>query len=83
MIQIMSNGIFKSPVHRIVTNAEKERISFAMLYAVECGNMLEPAAGLLDEKRPARYKRITETDFLEGVKEHFSKGIRMIETLKI
>nr|ACG24524.1 leucoanthocyanidin dioxygenase [Zea mays]BBO36732.1 Fe(II)/2-oxoglutarate dependent dioxygenase [synthetic construct] len=82
-LEIMSNGIFKSPVHRVVTNAEKERISLAMLYAVERDNVLQPAAGLLDEKRPARYRRITEADFLEGVKEHFSKGIRMIETLKI
>ena len=79
----MNNGIFKSPVHRVVTNAEKERISLAMLYAVQRDNVLEPAAGLLDEKRPTRYRRITEADFLEGVKEHFSKGIRMIETLKI
>jgi isopenicillin N synthase-like dioxygenase len=79
----MSNGIFKSPVHRVVTNAEKERISLAMLYAVQRDNVLEPAPGLLDEKRPAKYRRITEAHFLEGVKEHFSKGMRMIETLKI
>jgi len=25
----MSNGIYKSPVHRVVTNREKERISVA------------------------------------------------------
>ena len=79
----MNNGIFKSPVHRVVTNAEKERISPAMLYAVERDNVLEPAAGLLDEKRPARYRRITEADFLEEAKDHFSKGMKLIETLKI
>ena len=28
--QIMSNGIFKSPVHRVVTNSERERISLAV-----------------------------------------------------
>ena len=28
-VQIMSNGIYKSPVHRVVTNKEKERISVA------------------------------------------------------
>ena len=83
MIQVLNNGIFKSPVHRVVTNAENERISLAMTYTVERDSVLEPAAGLLDEKRPARYRRITEADFLEGVKEHFSKGIRMTETLKI
>jgi len=62
----MNNGIFKSPVHRVVTNAENERISLAMTYTVERDSVLEPAAGLLDEKRPARYRRITEADFFGG-----------------
>ncbi|KAJ0984780.1 hypothetical protein J5N97_003136 [Dioscorea zingiberensis] len=30
-MEIMSNGIFKSPVHRVVTNPDNERISVAML----------------------------------------------------
>jgi isopenicillin N synthase-like dioxygenase len=79
----MNNGIFKSPVHRVVTNAEKERISLALTYTVERDSVLELVAGLLDEKQPARYRRITEVDFLEEAKEHFSKGMRLIETLKI
>ncbi|KAL9275555.1 Codeine O-demethylase-like protein [Drosera capensis] len=28
--EIMSNGMFKSPVHRVVTNSERERVSVAM-----------------------------------------------------
>jgi isopenicillin N synthase-like dioxygenase len=29
-MQIMSNGIFKSPMHRVLTNTSKLRISVAM-----------------------------------------------------
>ncbi|CAN6202336.1 unnamed protein product [Urochloa humidicola] len=82
-MEIMNNGIFKSPVHRVVTNAEQERISLAMVYRVEDRKMLEPAAGLLDEKRPARYRKVKASDYLVGIREHFSKGKRFIETLKI
>ena len=78
----MSNGIFKSPVHRVVTNAEKKRISLAVFYGVD-GEVLEPAAGLLDEKRPARYRAIEVKDFVVGLFEHFSRGSRVIETLRI
>jgi isopenicillin N synthase-like dioxygenase len=46
----MNNGIFKSPVHRVVANAENERISLAVFYGVDGEKVLEPAAGLLDEK---------------------------------
>ncbi|CAN6190538.1 unnamed protein product [Urochloa humidicola] len=82
-MEIMNNGIFKSPVHRVVTNAEQERISLAMLYRVDDQNILEPAAGLLDEKQPARYRKVKASDYIVGIREHFSKGKRFIETLKI
>ncbi|KAL6898020.1 hypothetical protein ACP4OV_006616 [Aristida adscensionis] len=82
-MEIMCNGIFKSPVHRVVTNADKERMSLAMFYGVGSDKVLEPAPGLLDEKRPARYRRITVKDFAAGLHEHFSKGTKIMETLKI
>ncbi|KAF8733030.1 hypothetical protein HU200_015388 [Digitaria exilis] len=82
-MEIMNNGIFKSPVHRVVTNSEQERLSLAMFYGVQGHKMLEPAAGLLDEKRPARYRKIKAFDYIVGLREHFSKGKRFIETLKI
>ncbi|GJN29500.1 hypothetical protein PR202_gb17726 [Eleusine coracana subsp. coracana] len=81
--EIMNNGIFKSPVHRVVTNAEKERISLAVFYGVDGEKVLEPAAGLLDEKRPAKYRAIEVKDFVAGLHEHFSRGIRFIEALRI
>ncbi|CAL5044259.1 unnamed protein product [Urochloa decumbens] len=82
-MEIMNNGIFKSPVHRVLTNTEQERISVAMFYNVEGQKMLEPAVGLLDENRPARYMKIKASDFFVGIREHISKGKRFIETLKI
>jgi isopenicillin N synthase-like dioxygenase len=82
VLQIMSNEIFKNPVHRVVTNTEKERISLAVFYGVGAENVLEPA-GLLDEKRPARYRKVDMMDFIAGVHEQFSRGTRFIESLKI
>lgn len=81
--QIMSNGIFKSPVHRVVTNAEKDRMSLAMFYGVEGQKVLEPAAGLLGEERPARYRKIKASEYIVGLREAIAKGKRFIETLKI
>ncbi|PHT33430.1 hypothetical protein CQW23_25230 [Capsicum baccatum] len=36
--EIMSNGLLKSPVHRVVTNSEKERITVAMFCSPEFGS---------------------------------------------
>ncbi|KAM3275579.1 hypothetical protein ACQJBY_044133 [Aegilops geniculata] len=82
-LEIMNNGIFTSPVHRVVTNVEKDRLSLAVFYAVDAETMLEPAPGLLDDKRPPRYRKMVAKDFVAGLFEHFRQGKRFIDTLKI
>ena len=77
----MSKEIIKSHVHRVVTNAE-ERISLVVFYGMD-GEVLEPVAGLLHEKRPARFRAIEVKDFVARLFEHFSRGSRFIETLRI
>ncbi|PUZ61958.1 hypothetical protein GQ55_4G319900 [Panicum hallii var. hallii] len=58
-LEIMSNGTFRGPVHRVVTNLEKERMSLAMFYSADLEQEIEPIAELLGEKQqPARYRRI-------------------------
>jgi isopenicillin N synthase-like dioxygenase len=79
----MTNGIFKSPVHRVVTNSEKERMSLAMFYATDLEKEIEPIAELLDGKPPARYKKIKCRDLLAAHIEYFSKRERVVESLKI
>ncbi|KAJ1258264.1 hypothetical protein BS78_10G061700 [Paspalum vaginatum] len=83
VMEVMSNGVFKSPVHRVVTNEEKERISLAVFHGMARETAIEPAAGLLDEKRPARYRKIDAMDFFAGLQEHIARGTRFIESLKI
>uniref|UniRef100_A0A0E0JYH5 Fe2OG dioxygenase domain-containing protein n=1 Tax=Oryza punctata TaxID=4537 RepID=A0A0E0JYH5_ORYPU len=82
-MEVMCNGIFRSPVHRVVTNAEKERISLAMLYSVNGEKDIEPAAGLLDENRPARYRKVSVGEFRAGIFGKFSRRERYIDSLKI
>uniref|UniRef100_A0A0D9WM11 Fe2OG dioxygenase domain-containing protein n=1 Tax=Leersia perrieri TaxID=77586 RepID=A0A0D9WM11_9ORYZ len=82
-MEVMSNGMFRRPVHRVVTNADKERISLAMFYALDPEEIIEPAAGSVDEKRPALYKGMKAEDFLVGLSQHFSLGTRFVDTLKI
>ncbi|KAF8733020.1 hypothetical protein HU200_015377 [Digitaria exilis] len=82
-LEIMTNGIFRSPVHRAVTNSEQERISLAMFYAADLEKEIEPMAQLLDEKQPARYKRVKCRDLLAAHREYFARRERVVESLKI
>ena len=82
-MQIMNNGIFKSPAHRVLTNAAKERFSVTIFYSVDEETVLEPAPGLLDEKRPARYRNVKAKDYYDNVFGYFRQGKKFIDTLKI
>ncbi|CAM0914185.1 unnamed protein product [Alopecurus aequalis] len=82
-IQIMSNGIFKSPLHRVVTNPNKERISVALDYSVDPEREIEPSAQLVNEKRPAVYRKVKVKDYIAAYYNHFSEGKGLIHTMQI
>ncbi|CAM0912357.1 unnamed protein product [Alopecurus aequalis] len=82
-IQIMSNGIFKSPVHRVVRNANKERLSVALDYSVDPEREIEPSAQLVNEKTPALYRKVKVKDYIAGLYNRFSQGKRVIDTVQI
>ncbi|KAL1164312.1 hypothetical protein V6Z11_A06G061500 [Gossypium hirsutum] len=48
-MQIMSNRIFKSPVHKAVTNTDKPRISVAMSNEAEVDKDIGPVEALIDD----------------------------------
>ncbi|XP_044426878.1 codeine O-demethylase isoform X2 [Triticum aestivum] len=84
-MEIMTNGIFTGPVHRVVTNADKERISVAMFYGVDPDQEIGPIAHLLSDEQPARYRKMKAKDLLVTQLEHFSqgRGARIADAFKI
>ncbi|KAL6331536.1 hypothetical protein AAG906_011476 [Vitis piasezkii] len=57
-MQIMSNGIFKSAIHRVVSNSERMRISVAMFNEPEPDKEIGPVDALIDKKRPRLYRNV-------------------------
>ena len=77
----MSNGIFKSPVHRVVTNSERERISLAVFCIPEPGKEIEPVDGLVNESSPRLYKKMK--NFVDIYFQYYQQGKRPIDAAKI
>ncbi|KAJ4709094.1 2-oxoglutarate (2OG) and Fe(II)-dependent oxygenase superfamily protein [Melia azedarach] len=75
--EIMCNGIFKSPVHRVVTNLEKERISLAVFCIPNSYKEIEPVNGVVNEARPRLYR--TVKDYASIYFEYYQRGRRPIE----
>lgn len=80
-LQIMTNGIFKSPIHRVVTNSDKLRISIAMFNEPEPEKEIGPVEDLLCEGRPRLYKNVK--NYAAFNYECFQKGKTPLEEVKV
>lgn len=77
----MSNGILKSPVHRVLSNSERDRISVAVFYTPEVGKEIEPQNGLINEQNPKLFKKIK--DYADIYFPYYQKGQRAIHTAQL
>jgi len=77
----MSNGIFKSIMHRVVTNTEKLRMSVAMFNEPEAENEIGPVEGLIDESRPRLYRNVKNYGDINY--KCYQEGKIALETVKI
>ncbi|MED6153818.1 hypothetical protein PIB30_105786 [Stylosanthes scabra] len=73
MLEIMTNGIYRSIEHRATVNSEKERLSIATFQNPRMDSLLSPAPTLVTAERPVMFKEITVADF---VKAYFSKELK-------
>ncbi|XP_016467073.1 protein LATERAL BRANCHING OXIDOREDUCTASE 1 [Nicotiana tabacum] len=80
-VEIMSNGIFKSPVHRVVTNTERERNTLAVFIMPDVNVEIGPVEKLINEERPRLYKNIK--NYGELFFQNYQRGRRPIEAAMI
>ncbi|XVE63647.1 hypothetical protein DITRI_Ditri07aG0036800 [Diplodiscus trichospermus] len=80
-VEIMTNGIFKSPVHRVVTNSERERITLAVFCFPPPDQEIQPAEELVNETRPRLYKKVK--DYPSLFFQYYQQGRRPIEAALI
>ncbi|KAJ8560664.1 hypothetical protein K7X08_022524 [Anisodus acutangulus] len=80
-MEIMSNGIFKSPVHRVLRNLKKDRVSVAMFYTPEVGKEIGPEDGLVNGDEAKIYKRVK--DYAETHWKFYQRGMRALHTAHV
>ncbi|KAK7324480.1 hypothetical protein VNO77_28054 [Canavalia gladiata] len=83
ILEIITNGIYQSVEHRATVNSEKERLSIATSYNPKLDIVVGPAASLITEQIPARYKRIRVEEYYKGLFARKLDGKSYLNTLKI
>ncbi|KAK2988917.1 hypothetical protein RJ640_026185 [Escallonia rubra] len=82
-VEVLSNGMYKSLVHRVTLNRQSTRISIASLHSLGMDEKMETAKELVDEHHPKGYKESSFRDFLEFLSNNDLAEGSFIKTLKI
>lgn len=80
MVEVISNGKYKSIEHRAVANKEKDRISIAAFCNPEKEAEIGPSCELVNESNPLNYRNFKRSEYLES---YFLEGKKAIEFAKI
>ncbi|ESR65934.1 hypothetical protein CICLE_v10010627mg [Citrus x clementina] len=71
ILEVFTNGIYRSMEHRATVNSMKKKLSFATFYGAKLDGELGPAPSLITRETPTLFKRISVVDHF---KRFFSRA---------
>ncbi|KAK7407473.1 hypothetical protein VNO78_09424 [Psophocarpus tetragonolobus] len=83
ILEILTNGIYRSIEHRATINSEKERISIASFHGPQINKVIGPAPSLITSQRPALFKSILVEDYYKGYFSRKLKGKSYLDVVRI
>ncbi|KAJ8632472.1 hypothetical protein MRB53_025808 [Persea americana] len=82
-IQVLSNGIYKSILHRALVNSHEERMSIPTFYCPSPDAVIGPAQELVDDHHPAIYKNFTYKEYYELFWNHGLQTESCIDSFRL
>nr|AHW42458.1 GA2ox8 [Pinus tabuliformis] len=73
LVEVMTNGKYKSIEHRAVTNQERARLSIANFYNASVDAEVAPSPKLVDEHHPCLYRKFIHIDY---IRYHLAKQLK-------
>uniref|UniRef100_A0A452XUW6 Isopenicillin N synthase-like Fe(2+) 2OG dioxygenase domain-containing protein n=1 Tax=Aegilops tauschii subsp. strangulata TaxID=200361 RepID=A0A452XUW6_AEGTS len=80
--QVLTNATYRSVEHRVMVNADAERLSVAMFYNPRSDLPLAPMAELVSPGAPALYKPMTFDEYRLYIRRKGPRGKSQVESLK-
>ncbi|CAJ1931771.1 unnamed protein product [Sphenostylis stenocarpa] len=83
ILEILTNGIYRSIEHRATINSEKERISIATFHKPLMNRVVGPTPSLVTPERPAMFKKISVADYYRGFFSRKLQGKSYVDAVRI
>ncbi|KAJ4915884.1 Gibberellin 3-beta-dioxygenase 1 [Raphanus sativus] len=78
LFHILSNGLFKSVLHRARVNQTRSRFSVAFLWGPQSDIKISPVPKLVSPVESPLYRSVTWTEYLRTKATHFNEALSMI-----
>lgn len=83
VLEIVTNGIYRSIEHRGTVNTKKERLSIATFHTPKIEGDLGPAPSLLTPETPALFRRIGVAEYLKGYFGRELRGKSYVDAIRV
>lgn len=74
LVEVMTNGRYKSVEHRAVTSQERARLSVALFYNASMDAEVAPSTKLVDEDHQVRYRKFIHDEYIRYYLSRELKG---------
>lgn len=82
-LEVLSNGRFRSLVHRAFLNCDNSRVSIASIHTFSMNEKVKSAEELVDEQHPKIYRESSFKDFLDFLRSSGTNNKSYIDSLRI
>ncbi|KAL5577115.1 hypothetical protein UlMin_018814 [Ulmus minor] len=83
ILEIVTNGIYRSIEHRATVNGKKERLSVATFLTPRLDGEFGPAPSLITAETPALFRRTGATDYFKGYYSRELDGKSYVDVMRI
>uniref|UniRef100_A0A0D3DMT7 Fe2OG dioxygenase domain-containing protein n=1 Tax=Brassica oleracea var. oleracea TaxID=109376 RepID=A0A0D3DMT7_BRAOL len=83
MIEILTNGTYRSIEHRGVVNSEKERISIGAFHNIGTGKEVGPLRSLVERHKASFFRSMTTDEYFKGLFSRELGGKAYLDVMRI
>ncbi|KAI9075856.1 hypothetical protein K1719_042136 [Acacia pycnantha] len=83
ILEIITNGTYRSVEHRATVNSEKERLSIATFHGPRFGTEIGPSPSLVNDRTPPKFKRIGMEEYFRGLFNRELQGKSYLDAMRI
>ncbi|KAJ1399934.1 Oxoglutarate/iron-dependent dioxygenase [Sesbania bispinosa] len=83
MLEVITNGVYRSIEHRVTVNSEKERLSIATFNNPSIESVLGPSPSLVTPTTPAVFRKISFAEYLKDYVSQERRGKSLLDSIRI